>query len=635
MTEASNNLPISIDYTSRDFYALREDLITRIKANIPEWLGTDPTDFGIALVEAFAYMGDVANYYIDRVANESFVSTATQRVSLLGYANSIGYTVDGYRSSTTTLSFGNSSSSGLTLPAGTIVYADILVNNQIRRIKFTLDNAVIVPGNTPLTGSTYTTTATQGYAVANAATSGAVNTETGIYSVKIATTTGQANQTYTLNDNNVVDGSLNVYIKDGLSYVKWTKVSDLTLYGKRDRVYTTTLDENNYITLVFGDGVSGFIPTSSNEIWASYNLGDGIYGNMSAATVSSSISPILYVPGYSDPSAFTPYITLTNTEAATGGADPESNASIRAGAASVVGTIGKAVTLADYEILALTAVNSGKAKAYSVNYSTVTLFVAPKRDSVTPFGYSFGYSDIYPGYTPTKSAITSEMNTLLTDVASVVNQYTQIGVTVTTTPVYYTNVNIAYNYTAVPGYSNEDIESAVDTHITSRFSYINSKISDVLTPDNIAKEIISIPGIATASVTLLSKTSSGLSTLTGNPGEIFVITAGNITGTNTGQTTLSSLTATWNGVTTSPTPSFNSGIRSYTYSVTGSYSFILTPSLTSGDVSAGALITVGGTVVNSGSTATIPLNEGVNTISVVVTNADFVKTTYTLTIIRS
>ena len=83
-----SNIPVAIDYTGRDYYSLREDLIARIQDRIPEWTASDPADFGVALVEAFSYMGDMISFYIDRTANESFIQTATQRDSILNIAQS-------------------------------------------------------------------------------------------------------------------------------------------------------------------------------------------------------------------------------------------------------------------------------------------------------------------------------------------------------------------------------------------------------------------------------------------------------------------------------------------------------------------------------------------------------------------
>ena len=107
MTVPASKLPISIDYTSRDYYSLRNALLLRLQERIPEWTGNDPADFGVALVEAFSYMGDVSSYYIDRIANEGLLNTATQRKSILAIASNYGYSPAGYRSAYTTVKFTN------------------------------------------------------------------------------------------------------------------------------------------------------------------------------------------------------------------------------------------------------------------------------------------------------------------------------------------------------------------------------------------------------------------------------------------------------------------------------------------------------------------------------------------------
>jgi hypothetical protein len=80
-----------IDYTSRDYDSLRESLISAVRTRIPSWSADDPTDFGLALLESFAYVGDVMSYYIDRAANEAFLSTAVQRESVVDIARTLGY----------------------------------------------------------------------------------------------------------------------------------------------------------------------------------------------------------------------------------------------------------------------------------------------------------------------------------------------------------------------------------------------------------------------------------------------------------------------------------------------------------------------------------------------------------------
>ena len=51
----------------------------------------DDDDFGVALLDAWAAVADVLTFYSERIANESYLRTATERVSLLHLARLIGY----------------------------------------------------------------------------------------------------------------------------------------------------------------------------------------------------------------------------------------------------------------------------------------------------------------------------------------------------------------------------------------------------------------------------------------------------------------------------------------------------------------------------------------------------------------
>jgi hypothetical protein len=358
---------------------------------------------------------------------------------------------------------------------------------------------------------------------------------------------------------------------------------------------------------------------------------------MDASSIGVSGNFISSAPGYTSEtiSAITSVTTLTNTTPATGGADPESNAAIRSGASAVASTVLRAVTLLDYENIALTSSNIGKVKAYSTNYTSVTLFVGPKRDSVTPSGYSFGEADLYPGYNTSNSITTNEMSSLVSNVYETVSRYSQIGISLTVSPVYYTPVTIAYTFIGATGYSTAQLTTAISNYLASRFSYANARIADTITSDAIVKEIISIPGVITANVTDLNGAVSTTKTLTGLPGQVFVVTGQNITGTDVGVSTLSALSATYKGSSVSPTPTFSTNIYEYTYSVAnagGNNIFIVTP--TTAD--ANATITVAGAIVASGSAYTLPsLLVGTNSVTITVINANGSKLDYKLTITRT
>lgn len=119
------NVP-PIDYTSRDYASLVNDLLTLIPSFLPEWTDRSPGDFGIVLIELFAYMGDILNFYSDRIANESYIATAQQRQSVLNIAALLDYTPHGNVAATVQLQFTiGAPSAPVLLPAGSTQVATL------------------------------------------------------------------------------------------------------------------------------------------------------------------------------------------------------------------------------------------------------------------------------------------------------------------------------------------------------------------------------------------------------------------------------------------------------------------------------------------------------------------------------
>lgn len=94
-----------VDYTSRDYASLVSDTINLIPSYLPEWTDRSPGDMGIVLIELFAYVGDILNFYSDRIANEAYLATAQQRQSVLNIASMLDYTPYGNVAATVSLHF--------------------------------------------------------------------------------------------------------------------------------------------------------------------------------------------------------------------------------------------------------------------------------------------------------------------------------------------------------------------------------------------------------------------------------------------------------------------------------------------------------------------------------------------------
>ena len=72
-------LPESLDYSSKDFDALRARLMSLVKSVFPDWTDFDVASFGNLLLELYAFVGDVLTFYQDNLARESRLVTASQR----------------------------------------------------------------------------------------------------------------------------------------------------------------------------------------------------------------------------------------------------------------------------------------------------------------------------------------------------------------------------------------------------------------------------------------------------------------------------------------------------------------------------------------------------------------------------
>ncbi len=85
--------PPPINYLAKDYGSFRTILLDRINQLLPSWGATSEADFGIALAELVAYVGDRLSYFQDAVATEAYIETARRRVSLRRHALLVDYHV--------------------------------------------------------------------------------------------------------------------------------------------------------------------------------------------------------------------------------------------------------------------------------------------------------------------------------------------------------------------------------------------------------------------------------------------------------------------------------------------------------------------------------------------------------------
>jgi hypothetical protein len=429
-----------------------------------------------------------------------------------------------------------------------------------------------------------------------------------------------ANQTLVLSSNQIVDGSIRIFIRNGDYYTEWRRVTHLADENSNAPVFEARFDENNFWTITFGDNIAGAIPTIYEPIKAIYYVGGGPEANIDSGKP-------FFVTSVPASSGITTSdlvgLTVVNSEKATGGENPESNDSIRKQAPKAISALNRAVTLTDYQNLTLAISGVGKAGAYAVSPNAISLYVGPQVSDTS--------QDYFPGFNASNEAPTSNWYSLKSDVEAGLEDKTQIGTTVSVLPPLYSPVICEIQYAKYPQYDAAVLARQVKFALIYGLGYNFIDFKEVIYPSDIEARINAIEGIRNVKVLKLYRdgASSALTTLSATQGELFVfneegvlpyIAAG-----------LSNVVFAGSAGTLSP--EFVS--TTFTYTLTGHASNTITVTPTVPDST--STIKVNGTTVASGSASgSISTPSAATTvITVVVTSADAtLSNTYTISVVR-
>lgn len=145
-----------------------------------------------------------------------------------------------------------------------------------------------------------------------------------------------------------VESSLVVRVND----IQWHEAESLVGLEPADRQFTRQTDDEEKMTVIFGDGRYGArLPTGIENVKAVYRNGIGQMGNVTAGQISLLVTRPLGVKG------------VINPLPATGGADRDSRDQARRNAPIAVTALDRLVSVADYADFARTFAGIGKASA--------------------------------------------------------------------------------------------------------------------------------------------------------------------------------------------------------------------------------------------------------------------------------
>ena len=562
-----------IDYTSRDYTSLVNDMLNMIPSYLPEWTDRSTGDFGIVLLELFAYVGDILNFYTDRIANEAFIGTAQQRQSVLNLAALLDYTPHGNVAASTTVQFtiANPSSTPVRIPQYTAVStlligqpvifettADLWIygdgvtttlnatgNGQASQQFFLGDTTgtipwplynftggsanqtvtvggtawTLAPGNSfagqAPTATVYTVingntvlfgNGTNGQIPADLATivityqPAAPNNYTGMVGAvqgqstlgeAVGISNGTANQMYNLYNTPVVDGSVTVYVDEGNGPQPWVYHQRLIDAFSDESAYTLSVDANSVVTVIFGDNLAGRIPAPGSVITASYMVGGGASGNVAPNSLTQLNISIPQV------------MSVTNPQAAAGGADTETTDHIRIHAPLSITAINRAVSLDDYAALVLNIPQIAKASAASTAYNAVNIYIHPagnfvqdvptltnRINALAPLITNSNYT----GYMDDKKMVQ-------VSIANLPPQYNKSGVLQTG----YVPVDVTASVQVLPQYHQSAVQGACIAAIQNLLLFSVVDFGSRITLSSVYHAIMETEGVDYVNITVLCR----------------------------------------------------------------------------------------------------------------------------------
>lgn len=455
-------VPSSVDYLSKDWTSFVQSMLQYAGTIMPDWNTSSEGDFGVALLEMFAYPLDILSYYGDRIGQEAYITTATQRLSLLNIAQLLGYTVSNGSAATGTVTFQTANpGAAVNIPAGTQVatsYNSVTDSPVI----YETDVVATCPGD----GGTVTVSVTQGVTSAQ---------------VPVGTSTGLPGQSFQLPQTGVIDGSVQVYVQtSGISPAEWTSIQYLADAGSSDTVYTTYTDASGLTWVEFGDGLNGIIPGAGLIIYVTYRVGVGSQGNVTQGVVGEMVSPLdgVSVEVENDGQTFV-------SSAMSGGSDAETNDSIRSNAPAIFATQLRAVSPDDFESMAT-----------SVPGVTVASAIAQHSTSVTI--YALG-----PDYQPAGTG-------LQTDILDFFSGRTLAGVSVTVAQPTLVPIDVGSTASPIqvqcqPNYLMANVASSVQSALTALFQPPNVSFGQYITVGQVYQTLMALPGIEWVVVPLITR----------------------------------------------------------------------------------------------------------------------------------
>lgn len=312
-----------ITYVGRSFTLIKTSLLNALSTKLPELTDRSPGNLFVVIIDMMASALEVFHYYVDNISRELFITSARRYASLLKLARLINYNGKAKLPSSTSLVITVNDSNGDPVPSPD--YINIPIGTR-----FTDENGnnwALIQPTSILKGLSSTVVGVSQYL--------------SVSEFNLGVSNGEISQKFKL-PLDYAQASIVLKVEG----VLWTYVPVFGYSLPGDLHYSVQLQVDGNIYVVFGDGVNGFVPENNSNITIGYNSTLGPSGNVSTDQIKTFYSDITLPTGVES-------ITCTNPIVGYGGRDIENLEMLRKSIPASLRTLGRAVTRADYEDMAL------------------------------------------------------------------------------------------------------------------------------------------------------------------------------------------------------------------------------------------------------------------------------------------
>jgi hypothetical protein len=382
-----------------DFANIRDDVINLVTEN-PEynqkWDDFLSSDAGRMMIELFAYITENLSTRVDWVANENWLSTATQKSSVMRILKILGYNF--------TLPIASGVDVTMTIPS--IGYGDSwpgsfyltpAYKQPLTLTPFSLsakDRKGVTRSYEALPYDSYNSRYDYKVGILIGDTFAVASQKIKFFEGKtyVETFTATTNNafSFTLNKFPVIENSLRVYFADdvGLTENEYARVVSFLdaeaqqtinpLTGlDRPIPYILTVGENDTVTVSFGPTsllpISSRRPSIGDKIRVFYRSGGGLDGNLVRDAINT-VQLLTVIPNLNPADPRNIHIGFENLTEGQGGQDSETSEHAIVYAPLSIRTVEKAVTAEDYNIILNGNTNIITAKSFGAGNAPLNVF---------------------------------------------------------------------------------------------------------------------------------------------------------------------------------------------------------------------------------------------------------------------